>query len=448
MSTSQIGRAGEKLLEREYLLRCARCGVEYQDDGYRLQCDDCGTSSLLQSSFQSQFLQPSAVSGPFRYERWLPRVRSIESENLTAVFAAPELGKLVGVRDLWVAFTGYWPERGCFAESFTFKELEAAAVLGRQPAHAKPLAVASAGNTAAAFALLCTRYEMPCVIAVPDRQVERLRLATPFGPTVKILAVKGADYNATIEFVAGLCDRLGLQAEGGVRNVARRDGMATVMYSAYEAIGRLPDFYFQAVGSGSGALAVHEAATRLNTGVLPRLMLCQHEEYAPIHALWKRCSDECTCTGTQLGDHPRGISTPELTNRRPPYAIAGGIRDAVLASDGDVVAATAADGAAMAMAFESLYGIDIEPPAGIAMAGLRAVASSGQIRDDSCVLLNITGGGRRRRMSEFRVGSLELPVVEVSCDQLGVEQTADLLDGWRDSNNVAPIGGALLSTAR
>ncbi len=52
-------------------------------------------------------------------------------------------------------------------------------------------------------------------------------------------------------------------AEGGAKNVARRDGMATTMLSAATTIGEIPDYYFQAVGSGTGAIAAWEANMRL-----------------------------------------------------------------------------------------------------------------------------------------------------------------------------------------
>ena len=51
--------------------------------------------------------------------------------------------------------------------------------------------------------------------------------------------------------------------EGGAKNVARRDGMGTVMLDAAVTIGRMPDYYFQAIGSGTGGIAAWEAALRL-----------------------------------------------------------------------------------------------------------------------------------------------------------------------------------------
>ena len=39
--------------------------------------------------------------------------------------------------------------------------------------------------------------------------------------------------------------------------------MATTVLSAVTTIGRIPDYYFQAVGSGTGAIAAWEANQRL-----------------------------------------------------------------------------------------------------------------------------------------------------------------------------------------
>ncbi len=44
--------------------------------------------------------------------------------------------------------------------------------------------------------------------------------------------------------------------------MARRDGMGTTVLSATTFIGRIPDYYFQAIGSGTGAIAAWEANLR------------------------------------------------------------------------------------------------------------------------------------------------------------------------------------------
>ena len=74
---------------------------------------------------------------------------------------------------------------------------------------------------------------------------------------------KGGDYFDAINLSNMVLASDKFLAEGGAKNIARRDGMGTTVLSATTHIGRIPDFYFQAVGSGTGAIAAWEANLRL-----------------------------------------------------------------------------------------------------------------------------------------------------------------------------------------
>ena len=105
------------------------------------------------------------------------------------------------------------------------------------------------------------------------------------------MAVKG-DYSDAIAVSTTLAAVPGCVPEGGAKNMARRDGMGTVMLDAAVTTGRIPDHYFQAVGSGTGAIAAWEAALRLirdgNYGSdLPRLHLAQNEPFTPMVSAWE-----------------------------------------------------------------------------------------------------------------------------------------------------------------
>ena len=84
----------------------------------------------------------------------------------------------------------------------------------------------------------------------------------------------------------------GWYAEGGAKNIARRDGMATTVLSAVTTIGRIPDYYFQAVGSGTGAIAAWEANQRLiedgrfGTNLM-KLMVAQNAPFVPMYDAWR-----------------------------------------------------------------------------------------------------------------------------------------------------------------
>jgi cysteate synthase len=165
----------------------------------------------------------------------------------------------------------------------------------------------------------------------------------------------------------------------------------------------LPDYYFQAVGSGSGAIAVHEAAQRLVADgrygeTLPRQILSQNLPFVPMYSLWK--AGRRNWFALDDTDARRDISqmlAPVLSNRKPPYSIQGGVFDVLRSTNGDMMAIDNDAARQAAKLFEGLEGIDIEPASGVAVASLLAAAKDGRFDRSSIVLLNITGGGRKRR---------------------------------------------------
>jgi cysteate synthase len=84
------------------------------------------------------------------------------------VYRSLGLAEHLGLKELFIAFNGYWPEKGALLETCTFKEFEAAVVLQNARENGvEGLIVASAGNTARAFAHLSTKESFPVVIVVP-----------------------------------------------------------------------------------------------------------------------------------------------------------------------------------------------------------------------------------------------------------------------------------------
>jgi cysteate synthase len=62
-------------------------------------------------------------------------------------------------------------------------------------------------------------------------------------------------------------------------------------------------------------------------------------------------------------------------------------------------------------AFREQEGIDIEPAAAVAVAGLRAAVGDGRIGRDAAVLLNITGGVQARAQLRLSRAELDSPAV-------------------------------------
>jgi cysteate synthase len=283
----------------------------------------------------------------------------------------------------------------------SFKETEAYSVCGRLSAEEdKVLVVASAGNTARAFARVCSDNNIPLLLSVPEDNINALWFDKPIKDNVRLIVSRsGSDYFDAI-YLSQLATQIeGFIPEGGAKNVARRDGMGTTVLSAAEKIGRIPDYYFQAVGSGTGAISAWEANLRLiedgrfgNNKM--KLMVSQNEPFIPLHHAWKADSRELLpMDDNEARQQVETITAKVLSNRRPPYGLHGGLYDALKDTDGDVLTASNRESEEASTLFEKLEGIDIHPAAGIATATLIKTAQENKIDKDATVMLNITGGG-------------------------------------------------------
>jgi cysteate synthase len=416
-----------------YQVVCAVCGSRRFDDGLMLDCPEEHQQGLLQTDYTEAQLTPQGqLPGFYRYRQWLPIRRTLPGAGRTVVYRSRHLGGALGLGELWVAFNGYWPEIGATFETGTFKELEAYTVLSRLPAGSGTLVVASAGNTGAAFAVLCSRHGVSALIVMPVTAIAGLRLRAPLSSCVRLVGVADGDYADAIAIAGRICATDGFHPEGGSQNIGRRDGLATVMLSAVEAMGRLPDYYFQAIGSGAGAIAVNEAARRVlaerdDGAALPRLILSQNRPFTPIYDAWRSGSPGVSTAGDGRRLTSR-VHARELTNRNPPYGLRGGVRDALRESRGEVLAVDNAAVTAARGMFRDLEGVDIEPAAGVAVASLLDAVHGGRIEPGSTVLLNITGGGRARMATEFPMARVAPDVVIRVAESESPDAVARLAD--------------------
>ena len=182
--------------------------------------------------------------------------------------------------------------------------------------------------------------------------------------------------------------------------------MATTVLSAVTHIGRIPDYYFQAVGSGTGAIAAWEANQRLiEDGRFGshkmKLMVSQNVPFTPMYAAWKAGSRAMLAYDDDQARHDaEHIDAKVLSNRKPPYPIQGGLYDALIDTGGEVLTATNEEARAAKALFEQTEGVDIYSAPGVALATLIKCVEAGQIDPEKIIMLNVTGGGEKR----FKMG--------------------------------------------
>lgn len=250
----------------DYKLRNLATGREFEDSGWTLTDPEYNSPTLVRSIYSKKNLEvKDPLLGIYKFSDWLPIERFLENASVTVTYKSEKLAKYLGISNLYISFSGYWPEIGANMTTCSFKETEAYSVCARLPKDGKRvLVVASAGNTARAFAKVCSENNIPLLLVVPYDNRDAMWFCKKLNPCVKLVCTPaGSDYYDAIDLSMKICKSPYFLEEGGAKNVARRDGMGTTVLSAVTEIGKIPDYYFQAIGSGTGTIAAWEANLRL-----------------------------------------------------------------------------------------------------------------------------------------------------------------------------------------
>lgn len=421
----------------KYQLQSVKTGKVFNDFGWTLDAPGETDPTLVRAIYEKKQLTVGPESmGIYRFADWLPVGRMLKGSSSPATFKSEGLAKKLGLENLWITFSGWWPEKGARFKTCSFKETEAYSVCGRMtPEINKVLVVASAGNTARAFAQVCSDNNIPLLLCVPEDNLDALWFDAPLNDCVKLICSKtGSDYFDAIHLSNIVAGMEGFIAEGGAKNVARRDGMGTTMLSATTTIGQIPKYYFQAVGSGTGAIAAWEANLRLledgrygNTKM--KLMVSQNIPFVPIHDAWKAGSRSMLQLDDELARRQvEEINAKVLSNRKPPYPIFGGLFDAMNDAGGDVLLATNEQAHAAAQLFIETEGNDIHPAAAVATATLIEAAKNGTVNKDDLIMLNITGGGEDKFKAKKELFRLKPRIVfDINPDAEEIQKRVALL---------------------
>jgi len=393
------------VLKTNYILKSVKTGKTFPDTGWLLDAPGEESPTLIRAEYESRQISLKEENfGLYKFADWLPVGRFLKGSAAPVTYKSEGLAKQLGLGNLYITFNGYWPEKNAGMGTCSFKETEAFSVCARlNPEMNKILVVASAGNTARAFAKVCSDNNIPLLLCVPEDNLDALWFEKELNPCVKLVCSEsGSDYFDAIHLSNIAAAMEGFIPEGGAKNIARRDGMGTTALSAVTTIGQIPDYYFQAVGSGTGAIAAWEANMRLVAdgrfgANKMKLMVSQNIPFTPIYDAWKAGSRAMLPYGDDIArNDAETIVAKVLSNRKPPYPIFGGLFDALADTGGDVLVASNEKAVAAAQLFETTEGIDIHPAAAVATATLIDCVKNNLINKDALIMLNITGGGEKR----------------------------------------------------
>ena len=398
-----------KFKQTKYHLINVADGREFEDSGWTLADPESESPSLVRAVYENKLFTPREdLDGIYRYAGWMPVKRILKKSSAPVTYKSKGLASFLGLENLYITFSGWNPKIGAKMRTCSFKETEAYSILARMEAYERRiLVVQSAGNTARAFAQVCSDNRIPVVICVPQDNLHDLWFRKPLRKCVKLVAVPhGCDYYDAISLGEKLSADPGFLLEGGAKNIARRDGMGTTILSCVEQMGRIPDAYFQAVGSGTGAIAAWENACRLaDDGRFGpnkmRVYVAQNAPFTLMYDAWKAGTRELPQMTPEEGrGKSERILATVLSNRKPPYSIAGGLYDVLKESNGDFFLATNNDIFYWLLQFRNKEGYELLPAACVAVAALAQAVSDGKVKKDDYIMLNCTGGGTLGAMSK------------------------------------------------
>ena len=423
----------DSAIQTSYKLQSPVTGKIFNDTGWLLEAPGEKPGLLRSLYMQTQLNTGPDSHGFYRFADWLPVKKMLSGSSAPVTYKSNKLARVLHLQNLYITFSGYWPEMGATMRTCSFKETEAYSVCARfEPGYGKKLVVASAGNTARAFARVCSDNHIPLLLCVPYDAIDSLWFDEPVNDCVRLICTPaGSDYFDAIQLSNLACQIDGFIPEGGAKNIARRDGMGTTVLSATTFIGKIPDYYFQAVGSGTGAIAAWEANLRLISDSRfgdhkMKLILSQNSPFLPIYHAWQVASRDMLPLDDDVArDQVRQIKAKVLSNRKPPYGIAGGLFDALMDCKGEMVQVSNEELEKAAQLFLHTEGIDLHPAAAVATASLMQYVEQKLLSPDAIIMLNITGGGEERLKKEKSVFPL-IPGAIIDSDTT-VEQLSVVL---------------------
>jgi len=393
----------------KYELNCL-LSKDLFEDNYTLHHMD---GSLIRSKYKKSLSIKQDAVGLWKYFDWLPVSKINRHEAGTVTYKSEGLAKKLGLSNLWITFHGYWPERRGLCPTGAFKDMEAVPTIQRLRDHAcRGVICASAGNTARAFSHFCDLDNFPLIVVVADIHAKRIWRSGPSThDCVKVVVVENGNYADAKIVAKEIASKLdGWQLEGGAHNIARRDGIGSLILDAWNEIGRIPDHYFQSVGGGPGPIGVYEMMQRLidfghDEGPLAKIHLSQNPEHCPIHKAWQDGRSTL-----QDSDFPEGdvqVYSDYLLSASPAYDPKGGVYDTLKSTNGETYVVERQDAIDAGKMFEETEGIDIMTPAEVALGSLIQAIEYNKVDRDDCIVLNISGGGVKRLKNEADIQIVE-----------------------------------------
>ncbi len=381
--------------------RCIACAKTQAIDFAGFVCPCCGGN--LDITYDYAAISDKVAGGfssyrtdLFRYAPLLPVKRTDTPFPLhvggTPLYAAPRLGELLGLRNLYLKDDTVNP-------SASTKDRAGAVTLQRaMDIGAEVVSVASTGNAGSSLACLAAALGLRAVVFVPeDAPAAKLTQSLSFGATV--FAVRG-NYDDAFDLCLSASDEFGWFNRSTGYNPFTREGKKTCAYEIWESLGgRVPDRIVVPTGDGNLLSGIWKGWCDLRAVGLvdrvPRIDCVQSVASAAICGTVRRLRDNDQSDpdwSTVVIDEVRASTAADSISVDRPRDGLAAVRG-VLESGGETVTVPDDDILAAIPEMARTTGIFAEPAAAAPWAAVKQLVRDNKIEADELVVCIVSGSG-------------------------------------------------------
>ena len=385
----------------EVVYRCGRCDnlLEVRHDVKALKNRSAVSwMRLFDDRYKTgQWPYGSAIWGK---KEWV--LPEIDNENIvsmyeggTNLFWTERLGKVVGVRDLWVKQCG-------LSHTGSFKDLGMTVLVSQvkqmiaQGVPIRAVACASTGDTSAALAAYCAAAGIPSIVFLPKDKVSLAQLIQPVSNGSLVLSLD-TDFDGCMALVKRLTEDKGLYLANSM-NSLRIEGQKTISIEMVQQFDwEVPDTII-IPGGNLGNVSALGAGFELMQDLgliarLPRIVVAQAERANPLYRAYQQGWDAFE----PIAARKTAASAIQIGN---PVSVQKAVR--ILQKFGGIVEQASEDELANAAALADRCGMFNCPHTGVALAALVKLKARGLVEPDERVIVVSTANGLK--FSEFKVG--------------------------------------------
>lgn len=385
--------------------QCIACGAKQRVDYEAYTCPLCGGNldvtydlAAWRKAHEEGVLFPSERTDIFKYLALLPLQSADYAPPLrigaTPLYPAPRLGRLTNVPQIFLKDDSLNPSQ-------SFKDRASAITIARAAeSGARVIAGASTGNAGISMACMAAALEIPCVIFVPEK-TPPAKIAQLLIYGAQVIAVRGT-YDDAFDLCMQVCAEKGWYNRNTGHNPFTREGKKTCSYEICEQLDwNAPDRVIVPTGDGNILSGIWKGMKDLHAiGLidrLPHIDCAQAEGSAAIsQAVWRlREEGFIPDSGDWRPVRIESVQANTLADSISVDAPRDGLAAvrAVIESGGEAVTVSDEEILDALRELARSAGVFAEPSAACAWAGLKKMASSGQIREEERVVCLLTGCG-------------------------------------------------------